>query len=528
MGIRLKSQGAALLFVISFCVSSQGYDTIIRGARVLDGTSTPWYRADVAITTGRIVAMGKISLEAPADQTIDATGLYLAPGFIDPHSHAWPFLGEPKGADAAPLLLQGVTTVFVNPDGGGPTDLNLQRKLLEKQPPGINVAQYIGHNSIRIEVLGYANRAPNPDELAHMAALVRRGMEAGAFGLSAGPFYTPGNFSNTDEHIALAKVAAEFDGVYTSHIRDEGNYNVGLRAAVDEVIQVAREARLPGIVTHIKSLGPEMWGTSAAVIREIDAARAAGVQVFADQYPYTASSTSLAAALLPPWALEGGRGALTRRLSQAPTLARIQTEMTENLARRGGPHSIQIATFGEDRSVQGKRLDDLARAHGVDPVEEATTLLRAGDPSIISYNMSEADVRAFMVQPWTMTCSDGRPVLPGQVDAHPRAYGTFPRKIGTYVVEQKLLTLEQAIHSMTGMPATILRMKDRGVVRVGAWADLVVFDLAAVHDRATYDQPTLLAEGMRTVMIAGRVAVSDGRVTMDRAGRVLSRLKPDY
>ncbi|MCX6952449.1 MAG: D-aminoacylase, partial [Verrucomicrobia bacterium] len=501
------------------------YDVLIRGGRVLDGTGTPWFYADVAINGDRIVAVGKLP-DATAKQVVDARGLYVAPGFIDGHTHAGPALARKELASALPLLTQGITTAFVNHDGGGPTDLVAQRRSLEKNPLGVNVAQLIGHNSVRTDVIGLEDRAPTEAELARMAALVRRGMEAGAYGLSAGPFYTPGNFSKTEEHVALARVAAEFDGFYTSHVRDEGDYTIGVVAAVDEVIRVAREAKLPGIVTHIKTLGPRVWGLSGEIIRHIEAARAEGVELFADQYPYEASATGLTAALVPAWAQEGGAGALKGRLANPETLGRIRTEMVENLARRAGPENIQIRTFKPDTSIEGLRLDAVARKKLVAPVDAAIDIIRAGGASIVSFNMDERDLRAFMTQPWTMTCSDGELVAFGEGVPHPRSYGPFPRKIRRYVLEEKVLTLEQAVHSMTGLPATVFRLRDRGAIRPGAMADVVVFDLITVRDRATYNQPHQLSSGMKHVFINGRQALVDERLTETLAGRVLRRGAP--
>jgi N-acyl-D-amino-acid deacylase len=326
--------------------------------------------------------------------------------------------------------------------------------------------------------------------------------------------------------VALARVAAEFDGFYTSHVRDEGDYTIGVVAAVDEVIHVAREARLPGIVTHIKTLGPRVWGFSGEIIKRINAARAAGVELFADQYPYEASSTGLAAALVPAWAQEGGTGALKARLANPETLGRVRTEMVENLARRAGAENIQIRSFKADPSLEGLRLDAIARKKLVAPVDAAIELIRAGGASIVSFNMDERDLRAFMKQPWTMTCSDGELVAMGEGVPHPRSYGPYPRKLRRYVVEENVVTLEQAVHSMTGLPATVFRLRQRGAVRVGAVADLVVFDLAAVRDRATYTQPHQLSEGMKHVFVNGRAALAEGRVTDTRAGRVLRRGEP--
>lgn len=501
------------------------YDLLIRGARVLDGTGTPWYFADVAVTGDRIVAVGKLPANAASKRTIEANGQYLTPGFIDPHSHAWPAIGEEKLASAEPLLTQGITTVVLNPDGGGPVDLASQRLRIEQARPGVNVALLVPHNSIRIQVLGYRNRAPNPEELARMQALVREGMEAGALGLSVGSFYPPGNFSKTDEHIALARVAAAFDGIYTSHIRDESRYNIGLIAAVDEVIEVAREARLPGIVTHIKASTRACWGMSAEVIHNINAARAEGVEVFADQYPYDASATFLYAALIPRWAMEGGESKLRKRLRDPSLRAKIRASVAENLENRGGAESILISSYRSDRNLEGLRLDVIAKRRKADAVDVAIELIAKGSPNIFSFNMNETDVRAFMAQPWTMTSTDGSLLSKGNGMPHPRAYGTFPKKLRRYAIDDPVLTLEQAVHSMTGLTASVMRLRDRGVIRVGARADLVVFDPKTIRDNATYEKPRLLSSGVTFVVVNGVVALSEGRMTNVRSGRVLSRAR---
>jgi N-acyl-D-amino-acid deacylase len=326
--------------------------------------------------------------------------------------------------------------------------------------------------------------------------------------------------------VALARVAAEYDGFYISHIRDEADYNVGVMAAVEEVIRVAREARLPGIVTHIKVLGPRVWGQSRAIIARINAARAEGVQVFADQYPYEASSTALTAALVPAWVREGSVSALKARLEDPEQRSRIRREMLENLERRAGAANILIRQFAADPSYAGKRLDAIAREKLIEPIDAAIDIVRRGGASIMSFNMQEADLQAFMAQPWTMTCSDGELLAPGESVAHPRSYGPFARKIRRYVVEQKVLTLEHAVQSTTGLPATVLRLRDRGVIRPGAMADVVVFDLAAVRDRATYEQPHQFSEGMRHVFVNGVAALANERMTETRGGRVLIRVRP--
>ncbi len=505
--------------------SAPDFDTLIRGARVVDGTGAPWFAADVAIKGDRIAAVGRLA-GATATRTVEAAGLYLVPGFIDGHTHAWPALGNAATAPAEALLRQGITTVLLNPDGGGPTDLAAQRRAIEARRPGVNAALMIGHNAVRSAVLGAKDVQPTAAELDRMRALVRTAFEAGAFGLSAGPFYAPGTFSKTPEHIALARVAAEFDGFYTSHVRDESDYTVGVVAAVDEVIEVARAARLPGIVTHIKVLGPRVWGQSAEIIRRIDAARAGGVEIWADQYPYEASSTGLAAALVPAWAQEGGTGALKARLANPKQRASIRRGMLENLERRAGAANLQIRSHAANRALEGRRLDAIARERLAEPVDVAIDLILAGGAQIVSFNMQEDDIRAFMVQPWTMTCSDGELVVPGEGVPHPRSYGPYPRKLRRYVFDTPVLPLERAIHTMSGLPAQVFRVRDRGVVRPGAFADLVLFDPATVRDLATYEQPHRMSEGINWVFVNGRPALVDGALTEDRHGLVLFPARP--
>jgi N-acyl-D-amino-acid deacylase len=514
----------AFLFVAFLAGSrAENYDVLIRGGRLLDGTGMPWRYADLAIKADRIVEVGAIPATATAKEVVDARGLFVAPGFIDGHSHAIPALEKQALAGLAPLLAQGVTTVFINPDGRGPADLGPQLVAIRQAGPGVNVAPMIGHNAVRTAVLGLENRAPNQAELERMRALVKAAMQDGAFAFSSGPFYTPGNFSKTDELVALARVAAEWGGFYTSHIRDEGDYGIGLVAAVDEVITVAREAKLPSVVTHIKALGPHVWGLSAEVIKHIDAARAAGVEVWADQYPYEASSTGLGAALLQPWAQEGGAGALRARLANPEQRAKIRAEMAANLERRAGPGAIMFCRFPPDPSIEGQRLNTLALERRVEPVDLAISLLQQGSPSIISFNMQDDDITAFMRQPWTMTCSDGDVVEFGEGSPHPRSYGTYPRKLRIFALDRGVMSLERAIQSMTGMPAAVFHVRDRGELRVGAFADIAIFDPAKLRETSTYQQPHALAEGMVRVYVNGRAALIDGKATALRAGRVLSR-----
>ncbi len=495
-------------------------DIILRGGRLLDGAGNPWVRGDVAVRGERIVAVGRLE-EWTAPREVDVRGLYVVPGFIDVHSHAAGGLAAEDRSHARPQLAQGVTTVFVNPDGGGPVDLSAQRADLLEHGLGVNVAQLVPHGSVRRAVIGMEDRPPTVDELDRMRQLVGEGMRAGAFGLSSGPFYAPGSYAGTDELVELAKVTSGYGGIYTSHIRDEGDYSIGLVAAVDEVITIAREADTRGIVTHVKALGPRVWGFSTAVIRRIESARDEGVQVFADQYPYIASATSLSAALVPRWAQEGGEERFRERLADPAERARIEEEMWENLDRRGGAHRIQFRYHSEDPSIEGRTLEQVAEARGLDPVDAAMVLLEEGSPGIVSFNMDERDVHALMRQSWTMTSSDGAfPEWQSGVP-HPRAYGAFPRKLRRYVVEERVISLEHAVRSMTSLPAAVHRLDDRGALREGTVADIAVFDLDAVRDAATFTDPHQLSEGMIHVLVNGEFAIRDGESTGTRAGRVL-------
>jgi N-acyl-D-aspartate/D-glutamate deacylase len=354
-----------------------------------------------------------------------------------------------------------------------------------------------------------------------MKALVREGMEAGALGLSSGPFYVPGSYAETEEYVATASVASEYGGVYQSHIRDESNYTVGLLAAVDEVIQIAREADLPGIVTHVKALGPPVWGFSSAVEQRVERARAEGVEVFADQYPYTASATSLTAALVPRWAQSGGRDSLVYRLKQDDLRARVRDDMTKNLERRGGADRIQFRSFAPDPSIEGKTLADVATERNESALSTALHLIEQATPGIVSYNMLDEDVERFMRQPWTMTCSDGGLVAMGEGVPHPRNYGAFPRKLGRYARDQRVIDLGFAVRSMTQLSASVMGLPERGRLQPGAAADLVVFDLDEVHDPATFRAPHQLADGMMHVLVNGRLAIREGTFTGGLHGRVL-------
>jgi N-acyl-D-aspartate/D-glutamate deacylase len=511
---------AILWFAVPTATQQKSFDLLIRNAHVYDGMGNPWILADVGINGDRIAAVGSLA-GASARTAIDANRLALAPGFIDVHSHAGGGLATEDLKHGQPVIAQGITTVVVNPDGGGPVDLQGQRDAYTRNGIGLNVALMVPHGSIRREVMNMTDRAPTPAELDRMVDLTRAGMKAGAFGLSSGLYYAPGSYSTTAEVIAMAKAAAEFKGVYSSHIRDESDYSVGLMAAVQEVIDIAEQAGLIGIVSHVKALGPASHGLSFAVVQRLEAARGRGVQVYTDQYPYSASGTGITGALIPRWAQVAGGDAMLRRI-RGDEGRKILEAVRTNIARRGGAETLMISRYSVDPSIEGKTLAELARAAGTTPEQHALDLLQRGDASLVSFNMSERDIELLMRQTWNMTSTDGDLVPMGRGKPHPRAYGAFPRKLRLYVRDRGVIDLPFAIRSMTSLPAQVFGMKDRGQIRAGAFADLVLFDPAKVNDAATYEDPHQLAEGMTHVIINGVLVRESGAFTNALAGVVLT------
>lgn len=490
-------------------------DLLIRGGTVYPGGADP-FTGDVAVRGDRIVAVGP-HLTLAAARTIDAKGMIVAPGFIDPHTHAGPWLASPdaKTRLIPAFLLQGVTTAFIGNDGGGSTDVAGVLATPKTRPVGINFVTYVGFGTIRGQVIGGADRAPTPAELAREEALVAKGMCEGAIGFSTGLFYAPQSFSKTDEVIALTREAAKRGGYYDSHIRDESSYTVGLKAAVAEAIEIGRATGIPIHISHIKALGVDVQGMAPDIISMIDAARAAGVNVTASQYPWNASGTSLVASLVPLWAQDGGRAALLKRFDDPALQTKLRAGMADGMRRRGGADTL-LVTEGQWR---GKYLNQIAAAMHTDPVSAAIAVIRVRDPATVSFNMSEADIKAFMRQPWVMTDSDAS-------SGHPRVWGTFARKYVKYVKAEKVITLRQFIDRSSWETAQWFGLTGRGALRQGDFADIVVFDPATYAARATYEQPTLPAAGVKAVVVNGRLAVDQGRLTGAAAGRALPHTPP--
>ncbi len=520
---RALAPAAATLVLLAARLAAQDFDLVIRNGRVVDGTGAPWRRADVAVKGDRIVAVLP-RIEAPAGKTIDAAGRVVAPGFIDVHTHARRGIFEVPTAEN--YVRQGVTTLVEGQDGSSPLPLGAFLAKVEALRPAVNFASLVGHGSVREAVMGRADRAPSAAELARMESLVREAMREGAFGLSTGLFYVPGTFARTDEVIALARVAGERGGIHVSHMRDEA---AGVVASVRETIAIGEEGRLPTQVTHHKAIGREAWGRSAETLALLEEARRRGVDATVDAYPYTASSTGLAAALFPAWALEGGAAALRRRLESPDTRARVREVVVDKIRNeRGGgdPANIQIAACGFDPSLEGKTLAGILVGRGLAPTVEnaaglALEIVEKGGASGVFHAISEEDIERILASPLTMVASDGEIPVFGKGAPHPRSYGTFARVLGVYVREKKLLTLEEAVRKMTSLPASRLGLEDRGIVRPGMVADLVVFDPEAVRDRATFERPHQYAEGVLLVVVGGAVVLDGEGPTGARPGRVL-------
>jgi dihydroorotase/N-acyl-D-amino-acid deacylase len=498
------------------------YDLVIRGGRVLDGAGNPWVLADVAVRDDTIAAIGP-GLAGKGRREIDARGLIVSPGFIDTHTHARRGIFEVPTADN--YVRQGVTTIFEGPDGSSPLPL---RPFLEKIAAlGVtpNWAMFVGQGSVREAVIGRADRKATPEEITKMKVLVREGMRDGAFGLSTGLFYVPGIFTPTDEVIALAAVAGEMGGMHVSHMRNEA---ANVLDSVKETIAVGEQGRMPTQITHHKIIGTGNWGRSVETLQLVADARARGVDVTIDQYPYTASSTGINA-LLPPWALEGGQVDIVARLRDAGSRARIKVAIIDSLKydRGGGdPKTVQIAACGWDPSLAGKHLTDITRARGAEPTMEQAAetvmwIVEKGGASGIFHAIDEADLERILKDPVTMIASDGEVPVFGKASPHPRSYGTFVRVLGRYVRERHAIPLAEAVRKMTSFPAQRVGLLDRGLLRPGMKADIAIWDAATIADRATYEQPHQYAAGVQTVIVNGQVVYEDGTMTPARPGRVL-------
>ena len=519
----------AALLCVAAARADEPVDILIRGGMIYDGGTGEAFVGDVAIRGDRIVYVGRPG-HYSAGRVIDAKGMIVAPGFIDPHTHADSFIRSPDKAVRvnAAWLNQGVTTVMIGVDGSGTPDVAEDAGKLAASGIGTNIVSFVGFGPVRQRVLGHDARAPNAAELGQMKALVAQGMCEGAVGFSAGLFYPPQSFAKTDEVIAVAREAAIRGGLYDTHQRDESSYSIGLIGSVKEAIDIGRQAGMPVHFAHLKALGVDVHGQASAVIAVIDAARKAGVDVTADQYPWLASGSNLDASLLPRWSVDGGSAALLKRLDDPAALARIRGEMQENLRRRGDAGALLL--IAEGFPWTGKTLEQVATEWKMDPRDAALRIIRqsveakdrgerGGGAAIASFNMKQADVDLLMQQPWMVTSSDGS-------DGHPRMFATFPEKYVRYVRDRKIISLPTFIRQSTGLTADIYKLDRRGYLRQGYFADVVVIDPAQYAPRADYVRPRELSVGVRKLFVNGQLAVDDSRTTGVAAGQALLRPPP--
>jgi len=554
-----------LAFVLAVVVTPGAqqprYELLIKNGRVFDGTGNPWFPADIAVQGGRIVAVGKLG-NADAARVIDASGKYISPGFIDIHSHADDGSG-PRGGfrDADPirrsapnLVSQGITTVVVNQDGRSPWPVAEQRALIEKTGIGPNAMLLVGHGTVRRSVMGEDVKRPaRPDEITRMRALVREALQEGAVGLSAGLEYEPGRWSTTDEVVELARELPAFNGVYISHERSEGTDPMWyvpsqdgatppptLLDAVRETIEIGEKTGARVVASHLKAKGEHYWGSSAAAVTLIQRARDRGVDVWADQYPYPTSGTDGSTVLIPAWATRPpGAGpnqpptdratVLKRVLGDPPSAKLVRSDIAHEIRRRGGAENITVYEF-TDKTLYGKSLADIARLWKLDTVETAIKIQmdglrdRNGGARMRGFSMAEIDMETIAKQPWVATSTDGGIAMPADgPSTHARFYGSFTRKIRHYALDRGAISLEHAIRSSTSLPARIMDLKDRGQIREGFAADLVVFDLATIRDKATFFEPHQHSEGIDYVFVNGTAMVDGGKLTHARPGRILVR-----
>lgn len=494
------------------------YDLLIRGGTVVDGTGAPAFRADVAVRNGKIVRVGPLA-DAKAARVVDASGLIVAPGFIDVHTHA-DDLAERRRAEN--FLRMGVTTVVAGNCGSSPVEIGKALEEIRKARPSINFATLIGHGSVRHAVMGDARRAPTPAELEKMKELVARGLREGAVGLSTGLQYVPGTYAESSEIVELARVACKAGGLYASHMRNEGTE---IEAAVAETIAVGEAAGCRVQISHLKIDSPKNWGVSGRALALIDAARTRGLDVESDQYAYTAAASTLSIRF-PAWALEGGPEEVRRRLDDETTWARIRTEMQGLLAERGFTDLsfAVVAGYPPDPSLQGRSMKEVAqRLLGSDSAdaqfEAARRMLRAGGAGMVYHLMSEEDVERILRHPWVAVASDGAVQILGEGAPHPRSYGNNARVLGRYVRERKAISLEEAVRKMTSLPAAHFGLVDRGQVKEGLAADLAVFDPAKVGDLASFEKPHAYAAGFTWVLVNGVPEIAAGDLTGAGAGR---------
>ena len=512
-----------LIVIFNSCqLFDTGFDVVIKNGQIIDGTGSVSFRADLAIKNGRIVRIGKLE-NLKSKKIIDAENLVVAPGFIDLHTHAErKILALPAVEN---YIRQGVTTIVGGNCGGSPYPIGDFLGKVEETGISLNLSLLVGHNTVRREVMGRENRLATPEELQQMQKLVEEALQDGAIGMSTGLKYIPGAYSNTAEVVALAEVVAKHGGFYATHMREEG---IGLLEAVEEAINIGRAAGLPVHISHHKAVGKSMWGSSVKTLAMIDRANEQGLDVTADQYPYTATSTGLTI-VFPAWSLEGGDEKIKERLEDPELRKAIKEGIVHNiLYDRGGgdPATIVVSSYPPDSTLEGKNLAEITRLRGREPTPEnaAETLMDLhydGGGRGVYHCLVEEDVRKIMQHPLVMHASDGATIEYGKAKPHPRSYGTYPRVLGRYVREEKVVSLEEAIRKMTTLPAQRLNLQDRGALKEGMWADIVLFDPETVIDRATWTNPHQYPDGIPYVFVNGELVIMHGKWAGTHPGKVL-------
>lgn len=513
----------ALFFILKSFTPEHDYSFLIKGGYILDGTGNPWFIGDVGIKDKRIEEVGNLSGKS-AGKIIDASGLYVSPGFIDVHTHCDRGIIDVPTVDN--YIHQGVTTVIGGNCGDHPFPVEELFLKLEENGMSLNFGSLVGHNTIRRKVMGDKMEPPTADEMSRMRALIREEMESGALGLSTGLSYLPGAYSDSSELVSLASAIVPFNGVYTSHIRNQGKRISG---ALQEAIEVGEKNHIPVLISHIKLAEDAVWGMPEMITQPVDDARKRGVEVFLDQYPYTATSSGFTSSL-PPWGFEGGREKFLERLEDKATYEKIRSYVIQRrLSSTRNIDKLETIFIGRSREFpgfEGKNLRDILISQKKEPtVGNAADLIieieKNGGASGIFFQMDEIDVEYLMRLPYTMHASDGSVQVKGRGVPHPRNYGTFPRVIARYVREKGIITIEEAVKKMTSLPAQVFRIRERGMLREGMYADIVIFDISSLSDLATFEDPHQFARGFRYVLVNGQVVVEDDALTGKLPGEVI-------
>jgi len=505
-----------------YTATLQNYDLVITNARIVDGSGNPWFRADIAIKDGRIARIGRVA-PSEAVQKFDAKGQIVAPGFIDVHTHVESIYSQPTAEN---FVRMGVTSLVTGNCGGSAANVGEFLDRIKETPLAVNIGTLIGHGTVRRTVVGLDDRAPTSEEMQKMEAIVEQGMKDGAVGLSTGLIYVPGTYAKTDEIVALARVVARYNGLYATHMRNEGDK---VADAIRESIQIGEQAGLPVEISHFKISNKKFWGQTPLTLGLVRDARARGLMVTVDQYAYTASSTSLDSRL-PTWLRAGGLEEAKKRLADQATRERLMKEMQDTLKKSGFKDYTYavVASYRPDRSLNGKSIAEITKQvkgkNGIkDQIEQIISMYEAGGASMVYHSMGEPDVQRIMEEPFTMIASDSGARQIDESVPHPRGYGNNARVLGHYVRELKLISLEDAIRKMTSLPAQTFGFRDRGLIREGFAADLVIFDENTIIDRATFDKPHQYPAGIAFVFVNGQLVMADDKMTNARPGVALRR-----